>query len=890
MRQAIPTWTEGVAMAAREDGVTGRPVAVAWRVARWAVPFGSGCLLALAVLFLIQQFVCNTREPHGCFHSDSLYVPSVCRNLLGGTWSMSGTHMPGAPYLFPDIALMLPCLAAAPDLVIAFVLYALAFYGLLALAVSGAARQTGLAWPEALSLGAGGVALLLATCVGDEAYNGRTMELAFAGNHVGGILVGLFLLTLALRWLRGAPGPISAAAFVLAGGLAGFSDKLLLAQFLLPLALTFGALTCLRVVPARRFLMVALCAAGAAATSLAVKALMQQLGYVLLRAEGDLSLWRCPASCVLFFRQLPEILSGQYLMMALVPACAFLALAVLCLWAHRDRAAAYAAHLGLRDADGGVPRPAVLALALFLLLSALGTLGASLGLGAYQGPAQQRYFLPVFYLPFLFSAVLLRLVPWPKPALVRLVSAAAVGGFVLFRLGGLAPAFAWGHFRPPYPDLARALDRLARERGIRYGLAEYWLARHESFLTQERVRVKPITLAGSPWLHAEAPCDYLSPDPADLALPRYQFILCHANGSPAPAGAVNKDLLLAEYGAPRERQPVGDYEIWLYDSLANPQLDRFLKGVLAGKVRRCRRFTGPASPATLARPKDNFVRWDAPGNQVLQTGQQLEAVFARPLAGSLIDFAADWATDYELTFWRGPECVGRARAPAVPWAHSAYEAAGTPLTFARLVPLPDDLRRRQWDRVLLRPSGGGDRHAVAHLLVYRAPLDLGPPPVFTHERIEAEHMLTPSDAQVSLLTDSCASGGMARQVEAGRPSVVVFRPCLTLDRGRYRATFAVKLGGAAPPAKKVGRLVLSAPASGLELACRELVAEDFAGGDGYRGLALDFGIGDESNELVLRLDTYGVARLAVDYVDLTAVAPGDPGSPRSVPAAEEVRP
>lgn len=205
------------------------PVPGHWRRAIVSVAL---TMLLGAVLFLLAA---NYHRDSGAYNSDNLLCTDFCDDVLCGR-SLSGWHLPGAPYLFPDMLLLLPIHALAPDLFVEFAAYAIVFHLLLAATVAFVAIGLGLGRWEAILSGVGGV-LFMATAHLGPAYAYRGLLLVYPGSHCSAVLVGLFLLGLTLASLRRGLGLGTGALFVLVGSLGTLSDRLLIVQFLAPLGL-----------------------------------------------------------------------------------------------------------------------------------------------------------------------------------------------------------------------------------------------------------------------------------------------------------------------------------------------------------------------------------------------------------------------------------------------------------------------------------------------------------------------------------------------------------------------------------------------------------------------------------------------------------------------------
>ncbi len=248
-------------------------------------PAATAVAVLVAALLVLTLFLlgCVYVSWPGAFNSDHLYPSDLCRDLrLGGP--LAGWCLPGAPYLFPDVALLLPCQVFFGNLVGEFMGFVfLCFAGLLG-AVTWLACTLGLTRRQAFVAAASGVLLLVAAHLG-KTYETRGTHLASPGSHFGIIPVGVALLALAVGMLRRGPRPLPVAAFLALGALGTLSDKLLLVQFLAPLAIALALLSCGRIVTVRQ--LVALLGLVGAVVLLAagLRRLLVDLGVHLLKVE-----------------------------------------------------------------------------------------------------------------------------------------------------------------------------------------------------------------------------------------------------------------------------------------------------------------------------------------------------------------------------------------------------------------------------------------------------------------------------------------------------------------------------------------------------------------------------------------------------------------------------
>jgi hypothetical protein len=799
------------------------------------------------------------------FNSDHLLVSGVCDDVLSGR-SLSGWHWPGAPYVFPDMLLMLPCRWLLHQLAAEFVAYdALLFLALLA-AAAAVGRAAGLGRRQAWAAAAAGLLLLLATYLG-PAYCGRVLQICPPGSHLGVLPIGLLLLALAAAALRRGWRPAAAVLFVACGGLGAFSDKLLVVQFLVPLAAALLVLAACRVIGPRSLAWHLGLIAAAVLLALALRWLVPYTGICIQTIEDAFQPPRWEHLGALLGR-LRTVLSGQYLLQALIPLQLLAAVAVVRAYTGRGGSAA-------KEGEQG-PHPAAARLVgLVLLLAPLCNLGALAVTGMTDGT--ERYALPVYVLPFLTLGVLLRLLPG-RPALAgfRVVVAAAVV-LAAYRAATGLPAVEPSALEPPYSPMARALDRLAEQRGIRYGLAGFWNARHLTLQSHAGVRVLPMTNSGGPLVHAANSLHFLAAGPDELRTPRYQFIVVargHPRNTPGP------ELVEWQFGTPNERLAVGEEEIWIYDRLHSSPFDRFLRAQLADRLVRTRPFVGPARPACLAQPKATGTPCDATHLLTLAEGPGVDVRFTEPVRARTLDVGAAPQNQFDLDLYRGERLVGRLHVPPVVWDGSCYGTGGIK---SRLLDLPADLQDQAWDHIRVRPRWDSGPIVLAHVLAFEEAIPdtgCGPPDALPSWRLEAEDIegqVGPNHYEFREPTaEAPASGGKVTRVEAGAKGVVARTPRLPLPAGRYRLTWALR-ADATPPRKALAVIGLQGfDLGGQMLADHVVWGEDFPAAGRWVTHSVPFELKEEASCLEFTLRSTGRTALAVDYLEVVPLRSASP--------------
>jgi hypothetical protein len=255
----------------------------------------------------------------------------------------------------------------------------------------------------------------------------------------------------------------------------------------------------------------------------------------------------------------------------------------------------------------------------------------------------------------------------------------------------------------------------------------------------------------------------------------------------------------------------------------------------------------------------------------------LDVRFPRPVAGRVVDVAADPTDRLKLVFCRGGEPVGSVSVPPVPWTAGLPHWGGG--LQARLVAVPPEARERPWDHVLVAACGNiGCR--VGHLLAYERDVPCLPPSSFSvrlPKSYPAEGL--PSEApQSSIILDPAASRGRARCSPPGFSGFLSAGPGVSLPPGRYQVEFLLAADGA-DPAGPAALLDVVSGADGLALAGRTLYASDFAPAGRYSAHRLTFTLAEERELLDFRVQVRGPARVRLDRVELTRCPDGPTDSP-----------
>jgi len=811
-------------------------------------------LLVVSLLIVsLCLLVCGYLGDPAAFNSDDLLSIAQCDDLLHGR-DITGWHLPGAPYVFPDLLLLLPCQGLAPTLPLAFLAYCVILQLALAASLAWVGRLSGLRWRTAI-VAAGCGAILLVAMNLTKVMSDRACLFVHPGSHDAVLTVGVFLLALTIHSLK-RPSWTLAILFLLIAGFATFSDRLLVAQFLAPLALALLLLAARRMIGIKSVGIHLALLAGSFLFSWVLRLLFQRIGFHLFALEMAPGRLHLPD----FFRMLRHLyqtIAADHLLCVLFPLHLLAALLVVWVWFRRDHQT---------PEESGPDRLVILLAALTFVLSPPCILGALFVLGMSHQAAISRYVLSCWFLPPLLLPLLMCWLPGKTARTASVLLQAAIVLFALQRAAARFPDIDRHLFEQPYPPLARELDRLARERGPLNGLGSFWAARSNAWFTREQVTLNALSAMGEPWFHASNPARFL-PDDGDLGIPPYQFLVVRRGDSFGPSGSV----LALQYGLPDEKIPVGPDEIWLYSTLRVPALDRFARTRFAERLHRRRSYIGPIEPACLAQPKASMTPTNSPGTVALGPGQECEVRFAQPTTGRVLDVGASAESRLEVDFYHGAERLGTLPVRRVPWTGACYDKPGIQ---SRLLPLPAVMRERPWDRLVVRASADSANVRLAHVLVFADSIpgldEERPLPRVPRIRLEAEELLpinpgTPYTDDA----DAAASGGRVRRAAVDFPCCVTATPPLFLPPGRYRLKYALKVDSNRSTEDVATLLVgcLSPPSALVE---RKLRGSDFPTAGQWIIHQVNFEIPEEMDNVQFALVDAGKTPITIDYLDLIA--------------------
>ena len=357
----------------------------------------------------------------------------------------------------------------------------------------------------------------------------------------------------------------------------GFSDQLLIVQYLAPLCVAVLLLGICRLIPFSRTLITIALFGLSSLLAMKMRQVFIWLGFVPMHITHKDGLFQRRLNDTLqeYLASWQYVAQGQTLMKIVLVIHVIAAVTVIVLWSRRARRLSVPSILtndarSIPMGESRLDRTSVLLVALVLLLAPLTNAAVLIVTGSVDPCSVSRYQYTWWFLPLMCLVVWSRLLPGRLPRLIPGI----VVILVAFRLLTFPDPLRLDRLTPRYPPLARALDEMVRKHGPLRGFAEFWSAREMRYLTQERVAVLPITRTGSPRFHAFNPNSFLNDDPRDTNVPDYHFVIFPIDGK---QDGPDPEQITVRFGKPVEIIPAGEYTIWRYECMRNRPFDWFLR-------------------------------------------------------------------------------------------------------------------------------------------------------------------------------------------------------------------------------------------------------------------------------------------------------------------------
>ncbi len=474
---------------------------------KWTLTVG---LLQL-VLIALCSATADAEDMRLFFNSDTLYLPSIYRDLFIDGFSIKGWFLNPAPNLFPDVILYFILNWITGDFILASILFSFVQYLFIALLMH---RIIKLVIPKAddfrLALIQLSISLIYIVSITDNDF-GFSFQLLSNAFHTGVFINILIALLILLSELKSPSLPKKIALFFLII-LFGFSDKIFWIGFSLPMF----SIAFLLLFSKRKIYATALLAVSIIATSISAYLLhtFENAEYITVEKPFRyLDFDNIGNSWDIMYHQLSTYVSDLRVK-GLIIVLTFFAVV----------ASAINSFRAIKRFFKSTERSFSIHeyYHIFFMIFSAAVFWAPIINGNYGGWDTIRYIFAVFVfaLFYIFSLIPdLRIIS--KKILSKLFVGLAAIGLVglIFNITNLNQVISY------YPRKVNVIDQIATERGLEYGVAGYWDAKLTTMFSKQNLKVFCTFENFNPHLHVVNRNWFFEKAHARNESPIYEFII-----------------------------------------------------------------------------------------------------------------------------------------------------------------------------------------------------------------------------------------------------------------------------------------------------------------------------------------------------------------------------
>jgi hypothetical protein len=480
--------------------------------------------LALNVIWAILVFaILDEPQIKIYFNSDTLYLPSIYKDLFVDGGTFRGWNLNAAPNFFPDMVSYLSVNALFGNFRLAMLVFSVLQYMVILVLLSVAFKQISkniTYWHLGLGLIFILLILLVTPIVGDFVFTFYLLSISY---HLGPFINTLLCLILLFRYIDkpSAKRLIWLAMVVL---LAVFSNRLFVVMFIFP-SLGTAIILFLR---GYRFQNLKILGSLIVVTALSIGLfnLVQGLGYIHIISTG----WKMFNFSNIWSSL--DIMAGQhgrYLQLmdlrGILVALSLISFFAMCVIAVQRIGISWKKPLMAENKEAFY--------ILFFILFFLIVLFTPIINGSYVGWAILRYNVHVFYLS-LFNFVFIAYYLSSRKIANTIIKLTAVGVALVF--AGYAVLTIYRNdvktnltnFVNYYPETVRCIDEFGLAHGVQYGIAEYWYAKRTTMFSKNNMRVYTVFPDVKPWYHVMNQNWYFKDGKGKYGNPEFRFVVTNA--------------------------------------------------------------------------------------------------------------------------------------------------------------------------------------------------------------------------------------------------------------------------------------------------------------------------------------------------------------------------
>ena len=467
------------------------------------------------------------------FNSDTLYLPSIYRDLFTDGSGFGGWHLNAAPNFFPDMPAFFIFQALTGDFRLAMLLFSITQYIFLLILMSLLIRQVaaGISWYH---LSAANLVMLVVLFVtvfsGDFVFTFYILSISY---HMGAFIMALVCLVLTARYFSGG-GARYLYLLIVCGFLAVLSNRLFIVVFVLPVTASLPFL--LTREQGRRI------------PGLIIAILLVTLSGIIafnyIKTSGYLHFFGTQGKIFNFDNIAGSfnVMTGQHLrylelmdfrgVTVLLSLVSFILTAVI--------AGMHVRKIYRVKREGGHYKELTGAFhTIFSSLFFLIVLFMPVINGSYVGWAILRYNIYAFYLAlFNYSYIAFYFISKRSEAArvfnrTVLVIVIAMSGFTFYHAANTGIFNGISLLLNYYPGFVECTDEFARENDLKYGVAGYWYAKMTTMFSKNGVRLYTVHPDMAIWYHVMNRNWYYKNGKGAHACPEFRFVVAGSLDSAA---------------------------------------------------------------------------------------------------------------------------------------------------------------------------------------------------------------------------------------------------------------------------------------------------------------------------------------------------------------------
>jgi hypothetical protein len=515
----------------------------------WNISFLLNILWVFLVFFSITE-----SQLYVYFNSDTLYLPSIFKDIFIDKTGISGWHLNAAPNFFPDMFFYFIFNGIFQDFKTAMLLFSAFQYGVLLYLLNLVFKEASsyITWNY---LALGNLLMLLiffvTSVTGDFSYTFYLLSISY---HLGPFIMTLICLLQLIKYLKTGNNKFLYFLFIV-GFLAALSNRLFLVMFVFP------SLSLILLLPKKdlkkRILKLLLVLLGLTVLGILTFNLIKGSKIIYI-ASTDWKLFNFSNIIPSFKVMASQHLRYMYLMdfRGIVSLLSIISFALTCYISYKYLYRIYYR----KDKEYNWVKAffAFFACAFFVIVLFTPVIN-----GSYIGTAIMRYNVHVFYFAlFSYTFIVYYFLRSSKKHGHRLFKYVFLVGFSTIVLYTIYFPFksstklSTSTYFNYYPEYIECADKIAKEHNLQYGVAEYWLAKKITMFSKQNLRVYTVFHDTKIWYHVMNRNWYYKSGKGKHGNPEFRFII--------PL-SLNEEIIKQSFGEPLQVLDCsGSFKMWEY--------------------------------------------------------------------------------------------------------------------------------------------------------------------------------------------------------------------------------------------------------------------------------------------------------------------------------------